>query len=67
MTEPGAFAKAAKRSNCICHGVNFDFNDNLLPLAGILWVRIVEERLGAALFSDEELDAAPWKQRVRLV
>jgi metal-dependent amidase/aminoacylase/carboxypeptidase family protein len=64
MTEPGAFAKATRRSNCTCHGIDFDFNDNLLPLAGALWVRIVEARLGAELYSPEELDAAQWQRRV---
>jgi metal-dependent amidase/aminoacylase/carboxypeptidase family protein len=60
---PGAFAtkaanearQAAKRSNCICHGTSFDFNDNLIPSAAALWVRLVEARLGAVLFGADEL------------
>eukprot|EP00929_Paragymnodinium_shiwhaense_P097701 TRINITY_DN59326_c0_g1_i1.p1 TRINITY_DN59326_c0_g1~~TRINITY_DN59326_c0_g1_i1.p1 ORF type:complete len:498 (+),score=109.70 TRINITY_DN59326_c0_g1_i1:443-1936(+) len=48
------------RSNCICHGVNYDFNDNVLPRAVIMLVKIAEQRLGLGadfLFaSDAELE-----------
>ena len=27
------------RSNCMCHNTAFDFNDNLLPVAAVFWVR----------------------------
>jgi len=60
---PGAFASKEaneerskqRRSNCICHGTSFDFNDNLIPRAAVLWVRLVEARLSVALFAEEEL------------
>ena len=63
---PGAFATPAanaaravaerkQRSNCICHGTAFDFNDNVVPGAAALWVRLVEQRLGCQLYSDDEL------------
>lgn len=58
---PGAFAAAAaaRRSNCICHGTSFDFNDNLIPPAAVLWVRLVERRLGVRLYGDDELAPGP--------
>ena len=43
------------RSNCMCHNTAFDFNDNLLPIAAVFWVRLVEARLGIALYTDDEL------------
>jgi len=46
---------AGQRSNCGCHNTAFDFNDNLLPIAGILFVRIVESRMGLQLYSEEDL------------
>jgi hippurate hydrolase len=60
---PGAFATAAAnalrrqalRTNCICHGTAFDFNDNLLPPAALVWVRLVEARLGVALYGADDL------------
>jgi hippurate hydrolase len=59
LATPGAFASkeatSARRSNCICHGTSFDFNDNLIPRAAVLWVRLVEARLGFRLFQEEEL------------
>lgn len=54
---PGAFAAraAAARTNCICHGTSYDFNDNLLPIAAAVWVRLVESRLGVRLWGEDEL------------
>ena len=43
------------RSNCMCHNSAFDFNDNLLPIAAVFWVRIVEARLGLELYAADEL------------
>lgn len=48
-------AKGAERSNCMCHNTAFDFNDNLIPFAVVFWVRLVEDRLALALYSDDEL------------
>jgi len=61
--QPGAFAtkeandarRAALRTNCICHGTAYDFNDNALPPAVLMWVRLVEARLGVSLYDTEEL------------
>mmetsp|Transcript_13838 Transcript_13838/g.27850 ORF Transcript_13838/g.27850 Transcript_13838/m.27850 type:complete len:124 (-) Transcript_13838:469-840(-) len=44
-----------QRSNCMCHNTAFDFNDNMSPIAAVFWVRLVEERLGVKLYSDDEL------------
>ena len=46
---------AGKRSNCMCHNTAFDFNDNVSPLAAVFFVRLVEERLGCGLYTEEEL------------
>ena len=43
------------RSNCICHGTTYDFNDNVLPRALMMFVRIVEDRFGLSLYTQEEL------------
>ena len=45
----------AARTNCGCHNTQFDYNDNLLPMGAVFWVRLVEDRLGTSLYSDEEL------------
>lgn len=50
--------EAARRTNCICHGTAFDFNDNALPPAALVWVRLVEARLGVTLYGDNELSPA---------
>ena len=34
------------RTNCICHAVNYDFNDNVLPRAVAMLLKVVEDRLG---------------------
>jgi len=47
-----------ERSNCMCHNTAFDFNDNVLPIAAVFWVRLVEQRLGVSLYSDAELPLA---------
>lgn len=39
----------------MCHNTAFDFNDNLIPVASIFFVRIVESRLGLSLYSEDEL------------
>lgn len=49
------YGQPGQRSNCMCHNTAFDFNDNLLPLAAVFWVRLVEARTGAALYTEAEL------------
>lgn len=39
----------------MCHNTAFDFNDNVSPLAAVLFVRIVEDRLGVTLYDEAEL------------
>ena len=39
----------------MCHNTAFDFNDNVSPLAAVFFVRLVEERLGCGLYTEEEL------------
>mmetsp|Transcript_20165 Transcript_20165/g.51492 ORF Transcript_20165/g.51492 Transcript_20165/m.51492 type:complete len:466 (+) Transcript_20165:61-1458(+) len=46
------------RSNCICHGTTYDFNDNVLPRAVLMLLRIVEDRLGLDLYSQDEVLSA---------
>merc|ERR1712060_687680 len=48
------------RSNCICHGTTFDFNDNVLPRAILMFVRICEDRFGLELYTQEEALQAPF-------
>lgn len=55
FSKPGAFADAVCRSNCTIHSTAYDFNDNALPIAASLFVRLVEDRLGADLFPDDAL------------
>eukprot|EP00931_Biecheleriopsis_adriatica_P075620 TRINITY_DN49445_c0_g1_i1.p1 TRINITY_DN49445_c0_g1~~TRINITY_DN49445_c0_g1_i1.p1 ORF type:complete len:476 (+),score=78.27 TRINITY_DN49445_c0_g1_i1:41-1429(+) len=43
------------RSNCVCHGTTYDFNDNVLPRAVAMLVRIVEDRFGLELYSQKEI------------
>ena len=38
------------RSNSMCHATNYDFNDNLIPIAVSFWIRLVEDRLNVRLF-----------------
>jgi len=45
----------APRSNCICHGTTYDFNDNVLPRAVLMLLRIVEDRFGVQLYAQEEV------------
>jgi len=44
-----------QRSNCMCHNTAFDFNDNIIPVAAIFFIRILEERLRLPLYTEEEL------------
>ena len=46
---------AGSRSNCMCHNTAFDFNDNVSPIAATFFVRLVEGRLGVALYDEAEL------------
>lgn len=48
------------RTNCICHGITFDFNDNVLLRAVTMFVRIVEDRFALELYSQEEIFAPPF-------
>lgn len=48
-------AEDTPRSNCICHGTSYDFNDNVLPRAVLMLLRIVEDRLGVDLYTQEEV------------
>lgn len=43
------------RTNCMCHGTTYDFNDNVLPRAVLMFLRIVEDRFGVELYSQEEV------------
>lgn len=45
----------APRSNCICHGTAYDFNDNVLPRVILMFLKIVEDRFGVDLYSQEEV------------
>lgn len=49
------------RSNCVNHASDFDLNDNVLPRAVAMLLRIVEHRLGARLYASTQaiLDAQP--------
>jgi len=38
------------KSNNICHSTQFDFNDNVIPVAIKIWIRLVEDRFGVKLF-----------------
>lgn len=44
----------ASRTNCVPHGTSFDFNDNVLPLAVSLYLKIIEDRFGVKLFDGFE-------------
>ena len=46
---------AGQRSNCMCHNTAFDFNDNVSPLAAVIFTRLVEERLGVNVYGEDEL------------
>ncbi|KAH8099005.1 IAA-amino acid conjugate hydrolase [Aureococcus anophagefferens] len=49
-------AASALRSNCMCHATAYDFNDNIIPVAAKMYVKILERRLlGCALYTDDEL------------
>merc|ERR1740121_2387048 len=48
-------AEDIPRSNCMCHGTTYDFNDNVLPRAVLMFLRIVEDRLGVHLYSQDEV------------
>jgi len=50
----------APRTNCICHGTTYDFNDNVLPRAVAMLVRIVEDRFGLELYSQGEVLQVPF-------
>ena len=39
----------------MCHNTAFDFNDNVSPIAATFFVRLVEGRLGVALYDEAEL------------
>ena len=56
---------AGSRSNCMCHNTAFDFNDNVSPLAAVLFVRLVEERLGCSLYTADELPMPMLTEEVR--
>jgi len=43
------------RSNCICHGTTFDFNDNVLPRVILMFLRICEDRFGVELYTQAEV------------
>nr|ABI14276.1 peptidase M20 [Pfiesteria piscicida] len=61
-------AEDTPRSNCICHGTSYDFNDNVLPRAVLMFLRIVEDRFGLDLHTQDEVlgfkeASAPKRQR----
>lgn len=37
----------------MCHGTTFDFNDNVLPRAALMFLRIVEDRFGLELYTQD--------------
>merc|ERR1719221_2587540 len=43
------------RTNCICHATAYDFNDNVLPRIVSMFLRIVEDRFGIGLYSQDEV------------
>lgn len=43
------------RTNCICHGTTYDFNDNVLPRVVLMFLRIVEDRFGLDLYSQDDV------------
>ena len=45
------------RTNCICHSTEYDFNDNVLPRAIVMFCKIVEDRFGVKLFGPGECEA----------
>ena len=55
LDRPGAFADAAPRSNTTLHNTAYDFNDNALPVAAAMFVAILGDRFGVALYDPEEL------------
>mmetsp|Transcript_63067 Transcript_63067/g.195260 ORF Transcript_63067/g.195260 Transcript_63067/m.195260 type:complete len:478 (+) Transcript_63067:33-1466(+) len=50
---------AVTRTNCICHGTAFDFNDNALVYAINMMVKIIEDRFGVELYTQNEVLRAP--------
>jgi len=42
-------------NGCSSHNPGYDFNDNILPIASTMWVRLIEDRLGCKLYTEEEL------------
>jgi amidohydrolase len=38
------------RSNAMCHATDFDYNDRLIGIGVRFWVKLVEARMGVALF-----------------
>lgn len=52
-------AEDQPRSNCACHGTAYDFNDNVLPRAVSMFIRIIEDRFGIDLYTQEEILGAP--------
>eukprot|EP01006_Ploeotia_vitrea_P025987 TRINITY_DN58961_c0_g1_i1.p1 TRINITY_DN58961_c0_g1~~TRINITY_DN58961_c0_g1_i1.p1 ORF type:complete len:411 (-),score=24.22 TRINITY_DN58961_c0_g1_i1:135-1367(-) len=40
--------------NLVPHSSHFNFNDNLLPVAASLWVRLIEHRLGTTIFDEAQ-------------
>ena len=39
----------------MCHNTAFDFNDNVSPRAAVIFIRLVEARLGILLYDEKEL------------
>mmetsp|Transcript_44275 Transcript_44275/g.95013 ORF Transcript_44275/g.95013 Transcript_44275/m.95013 type:complete len:460 (-) Transcript_44275:150-1529(-) len=56
-------AEDAPRTNCICHGTSYDFNDNVLPRAVLMFVRIIEDRFGVDLYTQEEVLEGTGKEK----
>ena len=42
---PGAYMFLGQNS-AMCHNPEYDFDDNLLPVAGSIFVNIIEQKLG---------------------
>jgi len=53
--KPGCFfflgTKEEGKRSSMCHSTSFDFNDNAIPYAIKIWIRLVEDRFGVQLYA----------------
>jgi len=66
LTIPGAGwsngMQTGPRTNCLCHGTSYDFNDNVLPYVVSMFLKIVDDRLAEGSgfvggFTDDGVEA----------